>query len=314
MKAVYISKYGHAEQLTLGSIAQPTITSNQVLIKVHGAGVNPVDWMVREGYLQDVTNHQLPLVLGWDAAGEVVQVGADVENLTVGDSVFVYAPIAEQGAYAEYIAVDSTIVAFKPKTLDTLTAAAVPLAGTTAWQSIMQGCELKAGDKVLIHNAAGGVGSFAVQIAKACGAYVIGTASGAKKDYVKNLGVDEFIDYQTQRFEDVVNDVDAVLAAIGGDDILTRSLNVIRKGGYLVSLLDELTEFDTEIVEQKEVNFTHWWVTPNSADLNSIAQLIDDGKIKVNINSIFPLKDAAKAHALSESTRTQGKIVLNAQA
>lgn len=311
MRAIYIEQYGNARQLILGEVEQPAITANQLLIKVQGAGVNPVDWMVREGFLKDSGDHQLPLILGWDAAGEVAQVGKEVDNFKVGDAVFVYAPISEQGAYAEYIAVDSAVVAAKPQSLDTLTSAAVPLASTTAWQSLMDGCQLKAGDKVLIHNAAGGVGSFAVQIAKAHGAYVIGTASAAKEVYVRGLGVDEFIDYRSQRFEDVIDDVDAVLAAVGGDDILQRSLQVIRKDGHLVSLLDEM---DVDIAKQKGVNFQRWWVTPNAEDLQHIANLIDNGVINVNIDKVFPLEQVEQAHAFSESQRACGKIILQVAA
>lgn len=311
MKAVYIEQYGNAENLILGDIATPEISPNQVLIKVHGAGINPVDWMVREGYLQDSGEHELPLVLGWDAAGEIVKTGANVTTFNLGDAVFVYAPIAEQGAYAEYLAVDSDLIAHKPKSLDTLTSAAVPLAATTALQALMEGCQIKSGDKVLIHNASGGVGSFAVQIAKAYGAYVIGTASKAKEDYVRALGVDEFIDYRSQRFENVVDNVDAVLAAVGGDDILSRSLQVIRKGGHLVSLLDDL---DINIAKQHDINFQRWWVMPNANNLTEIAQLMDTGKIKVNIDKVFPLNQIKQAHALSESQRACGKIVIDVTA
>lgn len=307
MKAIYIEQYGNANQLILGEQIKPEITDKQVLIKIHGAAVNPVDWMVREGFLQDSGEHKLPLILGWDAAGEIAEMGSDVKDFTVGDAVFVYAPIAKQGAYAEYIAVDSNLVAPKPQSIDTLTAAAVPLAATTAWQSLVKGCKLKSGDRVLIHNASGGVGSFAVQIAKSLGAYVIGTASASKSDFVKSLGVDEFIDYRSQRFEDLVGEVDCVLAAIGGDDVLQRSLKVIKNGGELVSLLDDV---DTESAAAKNINAQRWWVTPNAADLQSIATLIDNGKISVHIDSIFPLADVQQAHALSESQRARGKIIL----
>ncbi len=314
MQAVYIEQYGNAQQLKLGHVEKPAVAAHQVLIKVEGAGVNPVDWMVRDGLLKDSGMHELPLILGWDAAGEVAQVGSDVDNFKVGDAVYVYSPISDQGTYAQYIAVDSTIVAAKPKSLHTLTAAGVPLAATTAWQALMEGCQLKAGDTVLIHNAAGGVGSFAVQIAKAHGAHVIGTASAAKEAYVRDLGADEFIDYRSQRFEDVIGEVDAVLAAVGGDDILNRSFQVIRKGGYLVSLLDELDERGVDLGKQGEVNYQRWWVTPNAQDLQSIATLIDNGKIKVNIEKVFPLSQVAQAHALSETQRACGKIIINVTA
>lgn len=311
MKAVYIEQYGSAENLILGDISTPEILPNQVLIKVHGAGINPVDWMVREGYLQDTGEHKLPLVLGWDAAGEIVKTGANVTKFNLGDAVFVYAPIAEQGAYAEYLAVDSDFIAHKPKSLNTLISAAVPLAATTALQALTEGCQIKSGDKVLIHNVSGGVGSFAVQIAKAYGAYVIGTASKAKEGYVRSLGVDEFIDYRSQRFENVVDNVDAVLAAVGGDDILARSLQVIRKGGHLISLLDD---FNINIARQRDINFQRWWVMPNANNLTEVARLIDNGKIKVNIDKVFPLNQIKQAHTLSESQRACGKIVIDVTA
>ncbi|MFA0223294.1 NADP-dependent oxidoreductase [Vibrio splendidus] len=307
MKAVYLEEYGNAQNLTFGDIAKPTITPNQVLIKVQGAGVNPVDWMVREGFLESTGQHEMPLIVGWDAAGQVVEKGNNVSNLKLGERVYVYAPISEQGAYAEYLAVDSDLVARAPKSLDIVTAAAVPLAATTAWQALVEGCQLKASQRVLIHNASGGVGSFAVQIAKALGAYVIGTASANNKAYLTALGVDQFIDYQTQRFEDEVDELDAVLVAVGGDGIAERSLEVVRKGGNVVSLLDDI---ESALPLQLGVNFQRWWVSPNARDLQRIAALIDDGVIKVNIDKVFPLSKAAQAQELSQSKRARGKIVL----
>ncbi|PMJ99287.1 NADP-dependent oxidoreductase [Vibrio sp. 10N.261.55.A7] len=311
MRAIYIEQYGNADTLTLGELNTPTIKSNQVLIKVKGAGVNPVDWMVREGFLASSGEHDLPLVLGWDAAGEIVEKGDGVANVSLGDEVYVYAPISGQGAYAEYLAVDSDLVALKPKSLDMVTSAAVPLAASTAWQSLIEGCHLKAGDRVLIHNAAGGVGSFAVQIAKAKGAYVIGTASGSKRAYVEALGVDEFIDYRTQQFEEVVKDVDSVLVAVGADNTAERSLSVVRKGGHVVSLIDEV---DEPLAKQHDVHFQRWWVMPKASDLQQIANLIDSGSIKVHLDKVFPLAEVKQAHALSESKRAQGKIVLEVSA
>ncbi|MEZ9256010.1 NADP-dependent oxidoreductase [Vibrio splendidus] len=307
MKAVYLEEYGNSQNLTFGDIAKPTIAPNQVLIKVQGAGVNPVDWMVREGFLQASGQHKMPLIVGWDAAGQVVEKGNNVSNLKLGEQVYVYAPISEQGAYAEYLAVDSRLVASAPKSLDIVTAAAVPLAATTAWQALVEGCQLKAGQRVLIHNASGGVGSFAVQIAKSLGAYVIGTASSSNKAYLMALGVDQFIDYQTQRFEDEVDELDAVLVAVGGDGIAERSLEVVRKGGNVVSLLDDI---ESALPLQLGVNFQRWWVSPNARDLQRVAALIDDGVIKVNIDKVFPLSKAAQAQELSQSKRARGKIVL----
>lgn len=307
MQAVYIKEYGNAQKLILGEFERPVINADQVLIKVRGAAVNPVDWMIRDGYLKDTDYHQLPLVLGWDVAGEIAELGADVSHFELADAVFAHAPIAGQGAYAQYIAIDSHLVAAKPQSISLLESAAVPLAATTAWQALIKGCQIKAGDKVLIHNGAGGVGSFAIQIAKAMGAYVIATASAAKHDFVKSLGADQLIDYRTERFEDVVSDLDAVLAAVGGDDILGRSLKVIRKGGRLISLLDELDDGQSEA---SGINYQRWWVEPNAQDLAEIARLIDSADIKVAIDKVFPLAQVAQAHELSESKTAAGKIVL----
>ena len=307
MKAVYIEEYGSVDKLKIGKISRPQVSNSQIIIKVKGAGVNPVDWMVREGFLKDTDVHNLPLVLGWDVAGEVIEVGRDVSKFSVGDTVYAYMPIAKQGAYAEFTAVESHLVSVMPRSLDFFSAAGVPLAATTAWQALTQGCHLQPGEKILIHNASGGVGSFAVQMAKALGAYVIGTASSANEEFVKKLGADEFIDYKTQCFEDVVEEVDSVLAAVGGSNVLERSLNVIKSGGYLISLLDEI---DDEKARDANIHYQRWWVSPNAGDLERITELIDTGEIIVHIDSIFPLERVKEAHALSESQRAKGKIVL----
>jgi len=307
MKAIYIEQYGNAEQLIIGELDKPVITNHQVLIKVQATSVNPVDWMVREGFLKEGGMHTLPLVLGWDVAGEIVEIGSEVSDFSIADAVFAYAPIEKQGAYAQYIAIDSEVVSHQPKSLSAIQSAAVPLAATTAWQSLIKGCQLKAGDRVLIHNASGGVGSFAVQIAKAQGAYVIGTASKAKQGFVESLGVDEFIDYRSQRFEEVVGEVDCVFAAVGADDVVSRSVSIIKKGGYLISLIDEIEQ---HVAEEAGIFYQRWWVQPNREDLQQIAQLIDNNQIQVQIDKVFAFNEIKQAHALSESKRAQGKIVL----
>ncbi len=307
MKAIYLEQYGNTDQLIHGELPRPGAASGEVVIKVHGAGVNPVDWMVREGLLQEDVAHDMPLVPGWDAAGVISEVGEGVNNFEVGQPVFVYSPIALQGAYAEYLVVDSTLVANKPASLDFITSAAVPLAATTAYQSLITGGNVKPGQRVLIHNAAGGVGSFAVQIAKSLGAYVIATASKAKHDFVNALGADEVIDYRTDNFLDAIQEVDMVLAAVGGDNIVEDSLQVIKPGGVLISLLDDM---DPAKAQAKNIEFQRWWVTPNAQDLTHIAAMIDKGDIKVHLEKVFPLSQVKHAHALSESKRAQGKIVL----
>ena len=201
MKAAYIKQYGNVENLIIGALPKPSISSSQVLIKVKAAGVNPVDFHIRNGMLADSGTHELPLILGWDAAGIVSEVGQHVTDFKLGDEVYVYSPLTEQGAQAEYLAVDANVVADKPATLSFIKSAAVPLAALTALQALTTHGELQKGQLVLIHNASGGVGSFAVQIAKHLGAYVIATGSQAKKDFIMGLGADEFIDYKQDDFE-----------------------------------------------------------------------------------------------------------------
>lgn len=307
MKAIYIKEYGNAQQLIEGELPRPTINDQQVLIKVKAAAINPVDWMVREGMLQEDTDHKLPLVLGWDAAGVISELGKDVKDFALGDEVFVYSPISDQGSYAQYLAVNANLVAHKPASLDLSTSAAVPLAATTAYQALVEGGNVQSGQRVLIHNAAGGVGSFAVQIAKALGAYVIGTASEAKRDFVMALGCDEFIDYRNEDFSLKVESIDMVLAAVGGEGLLEASLKVIKPKGALISLLDDM---DPSLAQAMNIHYQRWWVTPNAQDLNSISKLIDEGRVRVEVDSIFPMDQIQQAHALSQSQRAQGKIIL----
>ena len=307
MKAALIQTYGDIKSLVHQETVLPEISATQVLIKVHAAGVNPVDSYIRSGMFADTGTHTLPLTLGWDAAGTIDQIGSDVRDFEHGDEVFVFSPFAQNGSYAEYLAVEANLVVIKPKTLSFAESAAVPLAAVTAWQALFSEGKLQAGQRVLIHNTSGGVGSFAVQLAKAAGAYVIGTASAKNEQYVKGLGVDQFINYQTAKFEDEVDSVDLVFAAVGGDNIVERSLKVIRPGGHLISALDEI---DTRLAEEQQVKFERIWVQPNRQDLNEIRKLIDEGKVTVNLDSVFPLADAQQAHTRSESKRAVGKIVL----
>lgn len=308
MKAVYINQYGSADELTVGERATPSINPTQVLINVIAAGVNPVDFHVRNGLLKDSGTHTLPLTLGWDAAGIVSQVGADVEHLNVGDEVFVFSPIDQQGAYAEYLAVDANLVCAKPRSLNFVESAAVPLAALTAWQGLFRDGHLRTGERVLIHNASGGVGNFAVQLAKQAGAHVIATASHTKRDFVMALGADEFIDYTQAPFEEHVQDIDLVFAAVGGNEILPRSLTTLKDGGRLVSTFDEMPH---QTAEDAGVTFTRMWVTPDGSDLATIKERIDNHQLTVFIDSVYPLEHAKYAQHRSESGKAVGKIVLN---
>ncbi len=308
MKAALINHYGDTEQLNYTEIQTPTIAADQVLIKMHAAGVNPVDSYIRSGMFKDTGTHTLPLTLGWDGAGTIEQIGEQVTTHNVGDQVFVMAPFAKNGCYAQYLAAEANLVVPKPNNLSFAQSAAVPLAALTAWQGLFTEGKLQKGQRVLIHNTSGGVGSFAVQLAKAAGAHVIGTASLKNKAYVEGLGVDEFIDYQNGKFEDKLEAVDIVFSAVGGgNDIVSRSLAVIKPGGHLISLFDEL---DEALATAKKVTFQRLWVQPDAADLTQIKTLIEQGKVKVHLDSILPLADAQLAHQRIESKRTVGKIVL----
>lgn len=312
MKAAFINQYGSHENLQVSTLDTPQINADQVLIKVAAAGVNPVDFHIRNGMLDGTDTHQLPLVLGWDLAGEVVQIGNDVSGIKLSDQVFAFSDISKQGTYSEYVAVDAELVRLKPNKLNMQQAAAVPLAAVTAWQALTRDAGLSLENakdkKVFIQNASGGVGGFAVQIAHYLGAHVIASASGAKEAYVKGLGADEFIDYKTQDFSELVEEADIVLAAIGGQENLVKSLEVIKPHGQLISTLDELPE-GTQVANN--IQFTRMWVKADGNDLGKIAELIDAEKITVHLDSIYPLEEVKAAHQRSEAGKATGKIVLN---
>lgn len=217
MQAIRIHAYGGPEMLVSEEIPRPIVTSDEVLIRVHAVGVNPLDWLVRKGYLKDVLGHTLPLVPGWELSGVIAEIGDTVTAFQVGDAVYTRPDFSRDGGYAEYIAVRASEIARKPASLDHIQAAAIPLVGLTAWQALFDTAHLAAGQTVLIHAAAGGVGTIAAQLAKWKGARVIGTASARNAEFLRDLGVDTVIDYTTTRFEDVAHDVDMVLDSVGGE-------------------------------------------------------------------------------------------------
>jgi len=306
MKAVVIHSYGGREVLVSEDVPVPGIAGDEVLIKVHAAGVNPVDWKVRAGYLKEMLPYQFPLILGWDVSGTVERTGSSVTRLNVGDEVYALADISRNGTYSGFVAVKGDSVALKPHSLDHVHAASVPLAALTAWQSIFGAAELSEGQKILIHAAAGGVGSFAVQLAKWKGAYVIGTASARNREFLLELGADEVIDYTKTPFEDVAKDVDVVLDAMAGE-IQKRSWKTLKSGGILVSILGPP---DENKAAEFGVRGEGVFVKPDANQLAVIAQLIDSGYVKPVVTEILPLADVAKAHEMSETEHVRGKIVL----
>ena len=261
---------------------------------------------MRAGFAKDRLKYKMPFIPGWDLSGVVEAVGAGASRFRVGDEVYSRPDIARDGAYAQYIAVRETEVALKPASVDHLHAAAVPLAALTAWQALSNAAKLSAGQSVLIHGAAGGVGSFAVQFAKRKGARVIGTASKKNHEFLRSLGADETVDYNTTKFEDVVHDVDAVLDTITGETA-DRSYQVIKKGGVYVSILMPPSE---QKAAARGIRAAHTFVQANPEQLADIAKLIDSGKLKVIIEKVFPLAEARAAQELNAQGHTRGKIVL----
>ena len=306
MKAVRIHKYGNADELLYEDAPMPTVKADDVLIKVVAASVNPVDWKIREGHLKEMVSYSMPVILGWDVSGVVKSVGKNVSKFKVGDAVFSRPDIKRNGTYAEFIAVKADEVTFKPKTISHIEAASLPLAGITAWEALFTTAQLSANQKVLIHAGSGGVGSLAIQLAKSRGAYVIATTSAKNLAFVESLGADEVIDYHNQRFEEIVKYVDVVFDTIGGE-VQENSWSVLKPDGILVSIVSPPSE---KLAAKHQVRSAFVFIEPNAEILMQMAELIDEGKVRPIIGAEFALADIAKAHALSESGHSVGKIVL----
>lgn len=306
MKAVRIHQYGNADVLAYEDAPLPSILSNEVLVRVVAASVNPVDWKIREGYLKEMISYPLPLTLGWDVSGVVEGVGADVSHFKVGDAVFSRPDIKRNGTYAEFVAIREDEVAHKPKTISHIAAATIPLAGITAWEVLVTTAKLAAGQRVLIHAGSGGVGTLAIQLAKSRGAFVIATTSGRNLAFVKSLGADEVIDYGAQAFETAVKDVDVVFDTIGGK-VQEASWSVLKRGGILVSIVSPPPQ---ERALALGVRSAFVFIEPNAEILAQFADLVDAGVIRPIVGAEFALKDIAKAHAFSQTGRAVGKIAL----
>ncbi len=305
MKAVRIHEYGDSSVLRYEDAPMPELTDGDILIKVHTAGVNPLDWKVRQGYLQSIYSLKMPAILGWDVSGTVAATTPGVTGFALGDEVFARPEMGRDGSYAEFIAVRATDVARAPKTLSLEVAAAVPLACLTAWTALFDSADLKAGQTVLIHAGAGGVGSFAVQLAKNAGAHVIATASADGVDLVKSLGADEVIDYKV---EDVSSrqGLDVVFDTVGGDT-LAKSYAMVRKGGVLVTIA---AMPDKAKADELGIKAAFAAVSSNGPRLGKIAQTIDEGHLRVLAVTEFPLAEAKAAQEMSAKGRTRGKIIL----
>jgi NADPH:quinone reductase-like Zn-dependent oxidoreductase len=306
MKAVRIHSYGGPEVLVYEDMPRPEPAGGEILIRVHAAGVNPLDWKVREGHAREWLDHRLPLILGWDISGIIEAVGSGVHKFRIGDAVYGLIDISRDGAYAEYVTANASHLASKPNSLDHVHAAALPVAALTAWNTIFDTADLKSGQTILIHAAAGGVGHMAVQLAKWKGARVIGTASAGNAPFLRQLGADEVIDYTTTRFEDVVHEVDVVLDTLSGE-VQERSWKTLKKGGIMVSTLSEPSP---KLAAKYNARGAVVMVKPNAETLTRIAELIDARSITVKVEKVLHLTEVRKAHGLSQSGHARGKIVI----
>jgi NADPH:quinone reductase-like Zn-dependent oxidoreductase len=304
MKAIVAHEYGGPEVLKYEDVPLPEPKDNEILVRVIASGVNPADPLILGGKYAKEFGTYLPLILGYEMAGVVVKTGANVTNLKVGDPVYAY--LLWGGGWAEYCISNEGESAIKPKSLSFTEAAPVPLATLTAWEALVDIGKIQSGQTVLIHGGSGGVGSFAIQIAKARGARVIATASTANQDLLKQLGADVAIDYTKQKFEEIAHDVDLVLDPVGRET-LARSYGVVKKGGIVVTLVSRCDEAE---LKKHEIRGASLSSHPDATELAEITKLIDDGKIKPIVSQVLPLTDAAKADAQAATHHTRGKIVL----
>lgn len=306
MKAIRMHAYGGFDVLQHEDAPRPQPKEDEILIRVLAAGVNPVDAKIREGMFARMMGTKLPLIPGLDVAGIVEETGADVTRFKKGEAVYACLDFAKQGGYAEFAVAKETEAAPKPKGIGFEGAAAMPVAAATAWQALVEIADVSPGQTVLIHGGSGGVGIFAIQIAKARGAKVIATASAANQDFMKDLGADRVIDYNATKFEEVAKDVDVVLDSVAGDT-LKRSYGVVKKGGIVVSLLEppDKAELDARGIRGKA-----FMVSPSAGLLSELTKIVEAKKLRPVVSKTFPLSEAAKAQEAIETGHTRGKIVL----
>jgi len=307
MKAIRLHAYGSADAMQLEDVSVPECGESDVLVRVVAAGVNPIDWKIRSGAMAQAIAHRFPFTLGWAAAGTVAAAGGAVHTLRPGDEVFFYAEFARGGSYAEYVAVDATQVTLKPRTMSFATAAALPMSGQAAWTALIETAKLQPGMRVLIHGAAGALGSVAVQLAREVGAEVIATAGGAGLDLVAGLGAARVIDYRNQRFETLVKDVDVVLDTIGGA-VQEASWQTLKPGGLLMATA---TPPPADRARAASVRAAFVFTPASAAVLAELAKRVDAGRLHAFVGEEFALADAMRAHQLGESGKARGKMVLH---
>ncbi|WP_430476983.1 NADP-dependent oxidoreductase [Bacillus cereus] len=329
MKAMIIDKYGKVP-MRMTEVPTPEINEYEVLAEIHVASINPIDFKIRDGKVKMLLKYEMPLILGNDFSGVIVKVGAKVTRFKVGDEIYARPRKDKIGTFAEYIAIHEDDIALKPKNLSFEEAASIPLVGLTSYQALHDIMHLQQGQKILIHAGSGGVGTFAIQLAKIMGATVTTTASEAGANLVKSLGADEIINYKTENFEDILTNYDAVFDTIGGTT-LEKSFNIIKSGGNIVSvsgmpnarfgkefgsgffktLLFSLASNKLTALEKKHnAQYSFLFMKPSGDQLRIIANYIEAGKIKPVIDRVFPFEDAQKAMEYSESGRAKGKIIV----
>jgi NADPH:quinone reductase-like Zn-dependent oxidoreductase len=311
MKSVQINKYGSSEVIEINqSTSEPTVSSGKVLVIIKAAGINPADWKIREGGLQQLVSLQFPSTLGVDFSGVIKQIGEGISpsDFKQGDEVYGQAGVINggSGAFAEMALANTESIANKPKRLSHAEAAGLPLVGVSAWQALVENIGLSKGQKILIHGGAGGIGSIAIQLAKYLGADVATTVSANDKQFVQELGADVIIDYKTQTFEDLLHDYDAVFDTVGGETY-RRSFKVIKKGGVIVSMLEQP---NSELMNQYGVKAIFQFTQADRERLTKLAQWVDQNNIRVNVEKTFSLDEAGKALDYQKDVHPRGKVVL----
>ena len=308
MKAIILNEFGPASNLRLADLPVPQINNEEVLVKVNAISINPVDVKTRQGKGVVGSIEESPVILGWDISGEVTE--SQSSRFKKGDEVFGMVNFPRLGkAYAEYVAAPAGHITLIPANISHDEAAGACLAALTAWQNMTEHFQVKKGQRVLVHAGSGGVGHYAIQIAKHLGAYVIATSSEENKRFVLSLGADEHIDYKAVNFEDVVSDIDFVLNTLSSD-IAERSLSVIKQGGTLINIASSTTDTIKEKSQLKDIKVLHTNVKCNGKDMEQLADLLENNKIRSHISEVFALEDMQKAHSSLETGRTVGKIVV----
>jgi alcohol dehydrogenase len=330
MQAATFSKYGRSEKLTIGQVDQPSMGESDVLVEIYAASLNPIDFKIRDGKIKFLKSYSFPLITGHDLAGVVTAVGSKVTRFKKGDKVYSRPRDGRAGSLAQFIAIDESELAYMPKNLTFSEAASIPLVGLTSWQALLGIAAMKRGDRVFIQAGAGGVGTFAIQLAKSFGAHVITTTSTRNADFVRALGADEIVDYKTQQFEKVLKDIDIVFDTLGGE-ALYKSFQILRPGGWVVSISgdpDQRLADDlhlnflkrqilrlvglkaNKLAKKANVNYRFFFMKPSGEQLSQITKLIEDGKIKPVIDKEFSLADAQKAMDYLEAGHSRGKVIV----